>query len=95
MDNSSFERSLLRGECVAAAGLLTEETTNLQTMIIYGRLMDDPVVSARCEALGFEVDPDTGLETAALKFDIGDVVEIIKAMTHAEKVALRERVAGH
>ena len=94
MDNSSFERSLLRGEAVAAAGLLTEETTNFQTMLIYGRLMNDPVVSARCEALGFEVDEETGLETCAYKYDIDDVVKIIKQMTAAERQALRERVTA-
>ena len=81
-------------QAAQVAGLLTTETTAWDVSVIWNRLLNDPVVSARCEALGYEVDPATGQETAEMKYDCTDVVEILKAMTVQERADLRVRLLG-
>jgi|HubBroStandDraft_1064217.scaffolds.fasta_scaffold156152_2 hypothetical protein len=83
-----MDTMVLKAKAVAAAALLTEETSEFQVSLLFAKLSNDPVINERALALGFEED------TSVMVADLEDYAEIIAAMTPEEKQALRERIAG-
>ena len=91
---TATQRKVIKSEAVAALGLLTDDSTQLEVDFLFAKIIHDPVVDQRALAYGRVVDEQTGLATAVLAVTFASYVEILKAMTPTEKLQLRERLAG-
>ncbi len=92
MQNNKVARAIARSRAVAALGLVTEETTQFEVDLLFSLILNDPIVNECALGYGFEVDEETGRDTAVMAVTFDDYVEIIEKMSPQEKQELRKRI---